>query len=92
MTDVEDRIADLEEALWQIRHWCDAYPIDVFTEPTKDEIDASVTALRGPGRASSEQMHGSWARRILKGVRGLTDILTEDTCAQKSGIGPGPAG
>lgn len=72
---LEGRIDDLEEALHRIRNWCDAYPVDVFIPPTKEQIKASVEAMKAPGCASSEAMHGSWARHILGGVRGYTDVI-----------------
>lgn len=72
---LEGRNAGLERALWCIREWCDAYPVDIFKPPTKDQVKASVEAMKAPGCASSEAMHGSWARHILGGVRGYTDIV-----------------
>jgi len=74
LEDAEDRIAELEEALLRVRQWCDAYPVNVFIPPTKEQIAASVEALKAPGCASSDALHGSWARHILNGVRGYTEI------------------
>jgi hypothetical protein len=71
----EDRIADLEKALHRVRQWCDAYPLDIFRQPTKEEIKVGVAALQATGVITSDRLHGSWARHILDGVKGYTDII-----------------
>ena len=77
--EAEDRIEELELALHRIREWCDAYPIDIFTPPTEGEVKASVDAMKATNCASSEQMHSSWARHILGGVKGYTDVLNNSS-------------
>lgn len=73
--EAEDRIEKLEDALHRIRQWCDAYPVDIFIEPTKDEIKIGVDALKATGVITSDGLHGLWARHILNGVRKYTDVL-----------------
>ncbi len=75
---LEARVDALEDRLHKIRNWCMAYPVEVFIPPTKDEIAASVDAMKAPGCASSEAMHGSWARHILNGLIALADIDTKE--------------
>jgi hypothetical protein len=79
LEEAEERIADLEEALLKIRQWCNAYPVDVFIPPTRKQIALSAATLREtPGCASSDALHGSWARHILAGVRAYTDIVNTE--------------
>lgn len=74
---VESRADDLVLSLQRIREWCDAYPVDIFAEPTAEEVKVGVDALQSTGVISSDRLHASWARHILKGVRGYTDIIGE---------------
>lgn len=74
----EERIDALEEALWRVRQWCDAYPEDIFTPPTKEETRKAVAAIRKAiGNAGSDRMHASWARHILTGLREYTNVLDQ---------------
>lgn len=78
MSSLEDRVEELEEALHKIRNWCQAYPVSVFIPPTKEEVNASIEAMKAPGCASSEAMHGSWARHILDGIIAHVDVVNEE--------------
>jgi hypothetical protein len=62
-----DAIEERDERLRQIRTWCDAYPVEVFPEP---DLAAAKTAL---GDDLYSALHAAWARRLLKGIRDLTE-------------------
>ena len=59
---LRERVDDLEVALHKIQQWAEAYPIDVFPEPTEEEMAAAQSALGGA-------VHGSWARHITEGMK-----------------------
>lgn len=71
----EDRISDLEDALRRIRQWCDTYPTEFFSPMSDDEVKRAVAAAGAEVSNASDRLHASWARHILSGVRGYTDIL-----------------
>lgn len=75
LEEANDRIEELEEALWHIRQWCDAYPIAIFTPLTDGEEKAAVAAAEHAVPSGSTRLHASWARHILDGVKRYTDIL-----------------
>ena len=77
MFDKDQYIDELEQALIEIRQWCDAYPVDIFTPISKDETKTAVAAANAAIRCASERLHGSWARHILSGVRGYTDVVAK---------------
>lgn len=74
----QNRIGELEAALHRIQQWCDAYPVDTFTPMTEDETEAAVKAAGEAAPSGSERLHASWARHLLKGVRGYTEVLDND--------------
>ena len=75
--DKDQYIDELEQALIEIRQWCDAYPVDIFTPISSAETKTAVAAANAAVRYASERLHGSWARHILSGVRGKTDIVAK---------------
>jgi hypothetical protein len=54
-----------EERLHRIAAWCDAYPVDIFSEP--DLTDARAKLGDGPYSA----LHASWARHLLAGIKAI---------------------
>jgi hypothetical protein len=63
----DDEIAAMQDALWHIRAWCRAYPVEMFDEP-------DLTAARAKlGDAEMGRLHASWARHILSGITRYVD-------------------
>jgi hypothetical protein len=48
---VSDREERLEEALWRIAQWAEAYPLEVFPEPDQDYWSKAADVLRANGMA-----------------------------------------
>lgn len=67
VSDMVERAEDLEEALWRIVQWSEAYPIDIFHEPTKNECARAHAALVGIG-LSLDIFSASMARHVVKGI------------------------
>ena len=63
----DEEIAAMQDALWHIRLWCRAYPVEVFPEPDL----ANARLLLGDMLMS--QLHASWARHILGGIARYVD-------------------
>ncbi|MBU6232176.1 hypothetical protein KGP36_06035 [Patescibacteria group bacterium] len=79
MKDIIERIAaldavrmDLEAKLQRIADWCDAYPMDVFTEPDMDE----VRRLLGDSLLTRISAHNF--RHVLKGVAKIARELDKE--------------
>ncbi len=66
MTD-EDRIDELEEALWRIQQWADAYPPHIFTEPDCQWLKEAHEALKRDGK-TIDKISAHVGRHCLKGV------------------------
>ncbi len=62
-----ERCQDLEEALSQIAQWSEAYPIDIFHEPSADEYQRAHELLTANGM-TLDAFGAAMGRRCLKGV------------------------
>src|SRR5882672_10004662 len=62
--DHEDRIDELEVALYNIAQWSEAYPLDIFPEP--DLIKAR--ALLEAGGITLDAISAHCMRHVIKGV------------------------
>ena len=60
----QDRIDELEEALWCIAQWSDAYPLDVFPEPDLEKARQLLAA----GGITLYLVSAFCARHVVKGV------------------------
>jgi hypothetical protein len=76
----EDRIEELEAALYRIKQWADAYPLEVFPEMDDDYMRRANELLQRAGmhidRIAADAMRhvvqgvGNIAREALKGSEG----------------------
>ena len=62
---MEERIEQQEETLQKIQQWCDAYPIDIFTEPDWEKVSRKL----GPKLLT--QISASNMRHVINGVSEL---------------------
>ena len=63
-TNPQDRIDELEQALWRIVQWSEAYPVKVFPEP---DLAKAADVLKANG-LSLTVINASMARDVLQGV------------------------
>jgi hypothetical protein len=61
------RCEELEDALRQIAQWADAYPTNIFHEPTRAEFQNAHTVLKASGM-TLDAFSASMGRHCLKGV------------------------
>ena len=52
----------MRDALWDIKRWAEAYPVEVFPEPDLRAIRAQI------GDDAFSALHGTWGRHILAGI------------------------
>jgi hypothetical protein len=64
---LEREIERLRETLQRIVQWADAYPIDIFHEPTKEESRRAHELLTAAGM-TLDAFSASMGRHCLKGV------------------------
>jgi hypothetical protein len=62
-----EREEHLEEALQRIAQWADAYPLDIFHEPTKDEWRKAHELLTANGM-TMDAFASSCMRHVIDGV------------------------
>jgi hypothetical protein len=62
-----DRCEDLEDAMKSIIQWCEAYPIDIFHEPSAEECRRAHEVLTANGM-TLDAFSASMGRHCLKGV------------------------
>jgi hypothetical protein len=58
-----------EEKLWEIRKWCDAYPLSVFPEPDFKRARELLEA----GGMTLDAISASNMRHVLDGIRKIID-------------------
>jgi hypothetical protein len=74
---MSDEIARLREALESIVQWSEAYPLDIFHEPTKDEWKKAHELLTANGM-TMDAFASSCMRHVIKGVEKIArDALKE---------------
>jgi len=61
------RLENLEEAIFQIELWCEAYPEDIFRPVDDDTIKIAGTLLKAGG-IEMGTLHAQWARHLLGGI------------------------
>jgi len=59
------RIRELEEQLQRISDWCEAYPLDVFTEPDMEQVRRLL------GDTLLTQLSAHNFRHVLDGIKGI---------------------
>ena len=64
MSEREDR---LEEALWRIAQWADAYPLEVFPEPDAEYWRRADEVLTANGMAVA-RLSAAAMRHVVEGV------------------------
>lgn len=68
MTEAEqDRMDRLEEALWRIAEWANAYPLEVFPEPDGPYLKAAHEVLRAHGMGI-DRISASAMRHVITQV------------------------
>jgi hypothetical protein len=70
----EDRIEQLEAALYRIKQWADAYPLEVFPEP--DMVQAAI-ALKTFG-ITLDAVSASAMRHVVQGVGRIARLALAD--------------
>jgi len=68
--ELEEKIYELEEKLHQINNWCQAYPINVFTELSKDEWASAKKGLASV-KIKIDRISASNMRHVLKGIENI---------------------
>lgn len=63
----QERIEELEEALQRIIQWADAYPTDIFHEPSAGECQRAHKLLTANGM-TLDAFSASMGRHCLKGI------------------------
>lgn len=75
MTTVEEnRIDKLEGALWKIKQWSEAYPLDIFPEP---DFKKAAAILKEHGM-TLDAISASCMRHVIKGVGKIAQEALED--------------
>jgi hypothetical protein len=65
MTEEEqDRLEALEDALYDIKQWCQAYPLDIFPEP---DLKKAHEVLKANGM-TLDSISAHAMRHVLKGI------------------------
>lgn len=67
----------LREALDRIEQWCKAYPVEVFTPLTEEQLRTAKTVL-SVADIDIGAMHADWARQILTGVARIIATAKQD--------------
>ena len=62
-----ERCDELEEALWRIAQWADAYPSDIFHVPTPAELKKAHEVLKANG-ITIDALSAYSMRHALRGV------------------------
>ena len=76
--ELKQRIAELEakcdqqdDVLQKIRSWCEAYPLDIFPEPTKEEWQEIHSTLKRELGIPLDRIAASNMRHVINGVAAL---------------------
>jgi hypothetical protein len=70
----EDRIDKLEEALWRIAQWSNAYPLEVFPEPDLKKARALLEA----GGITLDSIGAHCMRHVVEGVGKIAKEALDD--------------
>lgn len=67
VTELEERIDELEGLLRQIKNWCRAYPLEIAREPTEEEWKIAHKVLKDAGMNLSPFMVSAM-RHVTTGI------------------------
>jgi len=83
MSEREER---LEEALWRIAQWAEAYPLSVFPEPSEEYYRKAHEVLTANGM-TLDRLSAASMRHVIEGVGKIArDALSEErTSAHEEG-------
>jgi len=82
MSEREER---LEEALWRIAQWADAYPLDVFPEPDEHYYRKAHKVLTANGM-TLDRLSAASMRHVIEGVGKIArDALREERTSAQDG-------
>ena len=62
-----DKCEDLKDALWRILQWAEAYPIDIFQEPTSEQCRRAHELLKTEGM-TLDAFSAKMGRHCMSGV------------------------
>jgi hypothetical protein len=65
----EERVEDLEDVLFRVKQWCDAYPLDIFPEPDFKRAHELLTA----GGMTLDAIGASNMRHVCTGISKIID-------------------
>lgn len=75
---LEDRIEILEAALYRIKQWADAYPLEVFPEVDSVYLLRAHEVLTQAGMGL-DRINASTMRHVIEGAGKIArDVLTDD--------------
>ena len=75
ITRLEAEFEKMEAALDKIRNWAEAYPLDMFPEPTKEDWKEIARLLKDNGYLI-DSVTSSNMRHVINGVKALVeDVL-----------------
>lgn len=75
---LRERVEKMEDALFKIKQWAEAYPLDIFHEPTKDECRRAHELLTANGM-TLDSFSASMARHVVSGVGDIASEAMKDT-------------
>ena len=74
---LQARIGELEDAMQRIVNWADAYPVDIFIPPTKEDLKRSNEILRENG-ISFTAINGATMKHVIDGVGNIAREVLND--------------
>jgi len=82
VSDPQERIDEMEEALHRIVQWSEAYPTDIFHEPSPEEYRRAHKLLRENGM-TLDAFSASMGRHCLKGIGDIARGALNHVAGQK---------
>ena len=76
-----ERCEEMEEALQRIVQWADAYPTDIFHEPSAEESHRAHKLLTANGM-TLDAFSASMGRHCLKGIGDIARMALKDSEGQ----------
>jgi hypothetical protein len=67
LDELEDRVEALEAALYRIKQWADAYPMQIFPEVTEDYAKRAHEVLTANGM-TLDRLSADAMRHVVQGV------------------------
>lgn len=78
MNDTTDREDRLEEALYRIQQWADAYPTTVFPVPDDDYMQRAHEVLKAHGM-TVDRISADAMRHVLHGIGRIARAALKET-------------